>query len=57
MKVEFHITETEKAEGMRVVLMDDRNTPCTRYEFEGQRLANLTIIPNQSKNSRKYNSI
>ena len=50
MKGEFRITETEKAEGMRVVLMDDKNTPCARYEFEGEKLNDIVRIQYHSNN-------
>ena len=49
---ELHITETEKAEGMKVVLLDDKNAPCARYEFERGKLSYHTKITYQSKMSR-----
>lgn len=52
MKGEFQITETEKAEGMKVVLLDEKDTPCARYEFEGEQLTNLMKILYQSKRCR-----
>ena len=54
MKGELHITETEKAEGMRVVLMDDKNTPCARYEFAGEKLNDIERIQYHSNNNKIY---
>lgn len=49
---ELHITETDKAEGMKVVLVDEKNVPCARYEFEEKKLTHLVKITYQSKRYR-----
>lgn len=41
---ELFVTEAEKADGMRIVLVDDRNNPIARYEFEGKKFEDISII-------------
>ena len=43
-KGELFVTEDEKLDGMKVVLVDDKNNPIARYEFEGKKLEDISKI-------------
>lgn len=45
---ELHITEKERANGMKIVLVDKTNIPIARYEFNRGKLMNHTILKYKS---------
>ena len=46
------ISDTERTEGIKVVLVDDKNAPLARYEFEKSQLLNKRKIRYSSSNVR-----
>ena len=54
---ELHITEREKSECMKIVLVDNKNIPIARYEFNGEKFKNHTFIKYKSNETRKFSLI
>lgn len=46
------ISDTERTEGIKVVLVDDKNIPIAKYVFEKEKLQTVTEIKYDSSNAR-----
>ena len=48
----INISDVERTEGIKVVLVDERNAPIARYEFEKEQLQNIGKIRYSLNNTR-----
>ena len=51
-KGELYITETDKVEGLKIVLVNEKIIPIARYEFDKNKLINIKKIQYSSNRLR-----
>lgn len=53
-KGEVDIDDNAKTNGISIVLVDEKQAPIARYEFDGRKVSNVTNLSYNSNNVRMH---